>query len=164
MDFQVPRMNALESRAWLALVWTAELLPAALDAQLQADSDMTHFEFMVLSALRQAKGGAMRTKDLAAATNATMPRLSRVVGKLADRRLVERRSDGGDARVIHVLLTSEGRRALVRAVPKHIDLVRRLVIDELDEAHLDALVSALEPLVARLDPQRRVGFGDRQGV
>jgi len=88
-----------------------------------------------------------------------LPRLSRVVGKLADRRLVERLGDGADARVIHVHLTPEGRRALVRAVPGHIDLVRRLVIDELDEAQLEALASALEPLVARLDPQQRLGFG-----
>ncbi len=158
MEYQVPRMDALESRAWLALVWTSELLPVALDGQLQAEAGMTHFEFMVLSALRQAKGGAMRTKDLAAATNATMPRLSRVVGKLADRDLVARRGDDADARVIHVELTSEGRRALVRAVPGHIALVRRLVIDQLDEAQLTALASALEPLVARLDPQQRVGF------
>ncbi len=158
MEYQVPRMDALESRAWLALVWTSELLPVALDGQLQAEAGMTHFEFMVLSALRQAKGGAMRTKDLAAATNATMPRLSRVVGKLADRDLVARRGDDADARVIHVELTSEGRRALVRAVPGHIALVRRLVIDQLDEAQLAALASALEPLVARLDPQQRVGF------
>lgn len=164
MDYQVPRMDTLESRAWLALVWTSELLPAALDAQLQADSGMTHFEFMVLSTLRQAKGSAMRTKDLAAATNATLPRLSRVVGKLAERRLVERRGDDVDARVTHVQLTSEGRRALVRAVPRHIALVRRLVIDELDEAQLEALVSALDPLVARLDPQHRVGFGGLGGT
>jgi DNA-binding MarR family transcriptional regulator len=87
MTYQVPRMDERESRAWLALVWTAELLPAALDAQLQAEAGMTHFEFMVLSILQQEQGGAMRTTDLAAAVNATMPRLSRVVGKLTERDL-----------------------------------------------------------------------------
>lgn len=158
MAYQVPRMNELESRAWLALVWTAELLPAALDAQLQSESDMTHFEFMVLSVLQQAKGAALRTKDLAEAVNATMPRLSRVVGKLVERGLVERVSGSGDARVVNVHLTTAGRRALVRAVPSHIALVRELVIDRLTEAELRALVDALEPLVRRLDPQNRVGF------
>ena len=158
MTHQVPRMDVLESRAWLALVWTSELLPVALDTQLQADAGMTHFEFMVLSALRQSTDGQLRVKDLAAATNATMPRLSRVVGKLAERHLVERRGDDADARVIHVHLTTQGRRALVRAMPGHIDLVRQLVIDRLDRAQLEALVAALEPLVARLDPQQRVGL------
>ena len=89
MTYQVPRIDALESRAWLALVWTAELLPAALDAQLQADSGITHFEFLVLSTLQQSEGSVLRTTDLAAAVNATKPRLSRVVGKLAERGLVE---------------------------------------------------------------------------
>lgn len=151
-------MNELESQAWLALVWAVELLPAALDAQLQAESHMTHFEFMVLSTLRQADGASLRTKELAEAVNATMPRLSRVVGKLADRGLIERHGDSGDARVVHVRLTSIGRRELVRAVPAHIALVRELVIDRLDPRELRALVEILQPLVDRLDPHDRVGF------
>jgi len=158
MTFQVPRMDERESRAWLALVWTAELLPAALDAQLQADAGMTHFEFMVLSTLQQTQGEAMRTKDLAAAVNATMPRLSRVVGKLSERDLVERVGDAEDARVVTVRLTTAGRRALVRAVPSHIELVRQLVLDRLSPDQLDALADALEPLVEGLDPQSRRGF------
>lgn len=151
-------MDELESRAWLALVWTAELLPAALDAQLQAESGMTHFEFMVLSTLQQAKGASLRTKDLAAAVNATMPRMSRVVGKLVDRGLVERSGGDSDARAVNVRLSSAGRRELVRAVPGHIELVKRLVIDRLDPQQLQALADVLEPLVDRLDPQNRVGF------
>lgn len=152
-------MDERESRAWLALVWTAELLPAALDAQLQADAGMTHFEFMVLSTLQQAQGEALRTTDLAAAVNATMPRLSRVVGKLAERDLVERAGSAGDARVVNVRLTTAGRRELVRAVPSHIELVRSLVIDRFSPDQLEALAVALEPLVERLDPQSRRGFG-----
>ncbi|WP_425837836.1 MarR family winged helix-turn-helix transcriptional regulator [Microbacterium sp. PA5] len=158
MTFQVPRMDERESRAWLALVWTAELLPAALDAQLQADAGMTHFEFMVLSTLQQAHGGTLRTKELAAAVNATMPRLSRVVGKLAERDLVERVAGADDARVVNVRLTTAGRRELVRAVPSHIELVRQLVIDRLSRDQLDALAEALEPLVESLDPQSRRGI------
>ncbi|WP_442577118.1 MarR family winged helix-turn-helix transcriptional regulator [Microbacterium sp. F51-2R] len=158
MTYRVPRMDDLESKAWLALVWTSELLPAALDAQLQSDSDMTHFEFMVLSTLRQAEKGSLRVKDLASAVNSTMPRLSRVLGKLADRDLIERSTGASDGRVVDVRLTKEGRRELVRAVPAHIETVRRLVIDELTRDQLQALADALEPLVERLDPQRRVGF------
>jgi len=162
MAYQVPRMDELESRAWLALVWTSELLPAALDAQLQADSGITHFEFMVLSTLQQANGAALRTKDLAAAVNATMPRLSRVVGKLAERGLVERLGGDGDARVVNVHLTTAGRRELVRAVPAHIALVKQLVIDRLSLTELTALGGGLEPLVDRLDPQNRGGFAAAQ--
>ncbi len=151
-------MDALESRAWLSLVWTAELLPAALDAQLQAESGITHFEFMVLSILQQSEGSSLRTSDLASAVNATMPRLSRVVGKLASRGLVERAGDEQDARIVNVHLTTAGRRVLVRAVPGHIALVRELVVDRLDPEQLRALADILEPLVDRLDPEQRRAF------
>lgn len=155
MAFQVPRMDPLESRAWLALVGTAELLPTALDAELQADADMTHFEFMVLTVLRHSRG--MRMTQLAAATNATLPRLSKVVSRLVARGLVSRETDAVDGRAVTVLLTGEGRRALVRATPGHIALVRRLVIDRLTPDQLEALATALEPVVEALDPQRRFG-------
>ena len=155
MSFQVPRMDPLESRAWLAIIGTAELLPAALDAQLQADADMTHFEFIVLTALRQS--GPMRMTQLAAASNATLPRLSKVVTRLETRGLVERTSGGADGRAVAVSLTGEGRRALVRATPGHIALVRELVIDRLSREQLEAMASALEPVVEALDPHHRFG-------
>ncbi|MFV0320109.1 MAG: MarR family winged helix-turn-helix transcriptional regulator [Microbacterium sp.] len=155
MEFSVPRMDPLESRAWLAVIGTAELLPAALDAQLQADAGMTHFEFIVLSVLHQS--GPQRLTDLATMTNATLPRLSKVVSRLTARGLVARTAVEDDRRAVSVQLTGAGRRTLVRAVPRHIALVRELVIDRLTPVQLEALASALEPVVATLDPQRRFG-------
>jgi DNA-binding MarR family transcriptional regulator len=149
-------MDTLESRAWLALIGTAELLPAALDAQLQADSGITHFEFMVLSALTRSAGKRMRLTDLAAATNATLPRMSKVAGRLEARGLIERAPADDDRRAVDLRLTSAGRRILVRATPGHIALVRRLVIERLTREQLTALADALEPVVAALDPQRRM--------
>lgn len=155
MAYQVPRMDPLESRAWLAIVGTAELLPAALDAELQADAQLTHFEFMALTALRRE--GGMRMTQLAAATNATLPRLSKVVSRLESRGLVERATGEGDGRAVSVSLTGDGRRALVRATPGHIAYVRRTVIDRLTPEQLEAVATALEPVVAALDPQHRFG-------
>jgi DNA-binding MarR family transcriptional regulator len=151
MSFQVPRMDELESRAWLAIVGVAALLPAALDAQLQADAQLTHFEYMTLTALRHT--GPMRMTQLAAATDATVPRLSKVVTRLASRGLVERSSGSGDGRAVTVTLTGDGRRTLVRATPAHIARVRELVIDRLSREQLAAVASALEPVVDALDPQ-----------
>ncbi|GAB3391603.1 hypothetical protein GCM10027568_17440 [Humibacter soli] len=157
MVLSVPRMDPLESRAWLALVATAQLLPAALDAQLRADAQITHFEFMVLSGLQRAKDSTLRMTDLAAIVDATMPRMSKVVGKLVERGLAERAGGGSDGRVINVRLTSAGRKVLVRALPGHLAQVRDLVIDRLDRDQLEALADILEPVVERLDPQRRIG-------
>ncbi len=153
MNYNVPRMTRVESRAWLALITASELLPAALDSQLRRDAGLTHFEFIVTTVLRQADGNRLRVTDLALATNSTLPRLSKVVSRLEKRGLVERIADRVDGRSVNVVLTALGRRALIRAVPGHIDYVRRLVLDDLTEEQLVNLATALEPLVARLDPQ-----------
>ncbi|GAB3596276.1 MarR family winged helix-turn-helix transcriptional regulator [Microbacterium tumbae] len=148
-------MTAEESRAWISLITTAELLPAALDAQLQRDAHLTHYEYMLLSALM--RGGAMRLSDAAAATNATLPRASKVVSRLGERGLVEREEDVADRRSVRIRLTGEGRRQTVLATPGHFDVVRRLVLNRLSEEQLQALGDALAPIIDGLDPQRRFG-------
>lgn len=161
MGYLVPRMNTEESRAWVAVIGMAELLPTALDAQLQAESGMTHFEFQVLSVLKNANDNTLRIKELAAASNATLPRLSKVVSRLEERQLVEKNPDTSDGRAIAVHLTTTGRKALVLAVPGHIALARDLVIDRLTPEQLEAIAAAFEPIIARLDPQQRLGVAAR---
>lgn len=155
MAGKLTRMTAEQSRAWIALITTAELLPAALDAQLQRDSSLTHYEFMLLATL--LRSGGMRLSDLAAATNATIPRASKVVSRLRQRGLVEREDSTDDRRSFTIGLTSEGRRQTVLATPGHFDTVHRLVLDHLTAEQLDALTDALAPVIAGLDPQQRFG-------
>lgn len=155
MAAPLSRMTPQQSRAWLALISTAELLPAALDAQLQRDASLTHYEFILLSTLQRS--GAVRLSTLAAATNATLPRTSKVVGRLEKRGLVERTESTEDRRSILLKLTRQGRRQLVLATPDHFATVHRLVLDRLAPEQLEQLADALEPIVEALDPQRRFG-------
>jgi DNA-binding MarR family transcriptional regulator len=148
-------MDELESAAWLRLVRMLELVPPSLDAQLQRDADLTHFEFMVLSLLRFAADQTMQAKDLAASTNATLPRLSHVVSRLEQRGLVERVPCPTDRRATNVRLAGAGRRAVIRATSGHIDHVRRLVIDRLDRDELAALASIGAKIAEVLDPNDR---------
>lgn len=151
-------MTPQQSRAWLALISTAELLPAALDAQLQRDAALTHYEFILLSALQRS--GSLRLSDLAAATNATLPRTSKVVSRLQQRDFVKRQESGKDRRSVLLTLTKQGRRQLVLATPDHFETVHQLVLDHLSAAQLDQLADALEPVVQALDPNRQFGpFG-----
>lgn len=159
MKRRVPRMNDQESQAWLGLVTVFQLLPSALDRQLQRDSGMTHFEFAVLSTLQLASEPAMRMTALARATDATLPRLSHVCGRLEKRGLVERFPCPADGRATNVRITGDGRRELIRAVPGHIATARRLVIDALTPDQLDALTEITGTIAARLadesgDPPR----------
>ncbi|MGO2684379.1 MarR family winged helix-turn-helix transcriptional regulator [Microbacterium sp.] len=155
MAAPLSRMTPQQSRAWLALISTAELLPAALDAQLQRDASLTHYEFILLSTLQRS--GAVRLSALAAATNATLPRTSKVVSRLEQRGLVERTESTEDRRSVLLKLTRQGRRQLVLATPDHFDTVHRLVLDRLAPEQLEQLADALEPIVEALDPQRKFG-------
>jgi DNA-binding MarR family transcriptional regulator len=156
MASQVPRMDSLESDAWLRLVTVLELLPPSLDAQLQQHSGMTHYEFVVLSLLRFAPDATLQAKDLAIRTNATLPRLSHVVTRMVERDWVERLPCPGDKRATNVRLTDDGRRAVVRATSGHVDHVRRLVIDRLNREELAALASIGSKIAEALDPNDRV--------
>ena len=143
-------MDERESRAWLGLVTVSQLLPAALDSQLQRDAHLTHFEFMVLTALRFAPESTLRMTELAASTNSTLARLSHVCSRLTARGLVERSPSAEDRRVTNARLTSEGRRALIHAMPGHIDTARRLVIDALSPEQLDSLSDIADTITGRL--------------
>ena len=151
----VPRLDAEESAAWLSLVALTELLPSALDSQLQRDSDMTHFEFAVLSFLRFSPDATLRMTDLASGTNATLPRLSHVVTRLEKRGLVERVPCPEDRRATNARLTDAGRRELIRATPGHIALVRRVVIDSLNREQLGQLAEIATAIGRALDPDQR---------
>lgn len=151
----VPRLDAEESAAWLSLVTMLELLPSALDSQLQRDAGMTHFEFAVLSFLRFSPDQTLRMTELAAGTNATLPRLSHVVTRLERRGVVERMPCPEDRRATNVRLTDAGRRELVRATPGHIALVRRAVIDSLSREQLAQLAEISGAITHALDPEGR---------
>ncbi len=151
----VPRLDAEESAAWLSLVTMLELLPSALDSQLQREAGMTHFEFAVLSFLRFSPDQTLRMSELATGTNATLPRLSHVVSRLERRGVVERTPSPDDRRATNVRLTDIGRRELVRATPSHIALVRRVVIDSLSREQLGQLSKIADAISHALDPEGR---------
>ena len=153
MSRLVPRLDAEESAAWLSLVSLLELLPSALDSQLQRDAGLTHYEFVVLSYLRFSPDQTQRMSALATATNATLPRLSHVVSRLENRGLVERSPSPEDRRATNARLTDAGRRELVRATPGHIDFVRRTVIESLDRDQLEQLAAIATAITRKLDPE-----------
>ncbi|MEV7692455.1 MarR family transcriptional regulator [Microbacterium sp. NPDC089189] len=152
MEFPVPRMDERESRAWRGLVGVLQLLPAALDTELQRDAGITHFEFSVLTALRFSPDATLPMTELATTTVATLPRLSHVCARLEKRGLIARVRSDVDRRVTLVRLTGEGRRTLIHAIPEHIATVRALVVDALSPAQLDALAEISATITARIRP------------
>jgi DNA-binding MarR family transcriptional regulator len=147
---------------WLSFVAVVELLPGALDAQLQADAGISHYEYFLLAQLSEAPDHTLRMTDLAGATNATLPRLSHVVKRLEGRGYVERFPCPGDKRATNARLTAEGWEKVVATAPGHVGEVRRRVIDVLNPEQLRALGEASAAILATLEPP--VGFPVRRGT
>lgn len=133
-DTEGPRLEGERLERWASLATLLERLPAALDAQLQRDAGLTHFEYGVLFALSRADEGVLRMSVLAGYANSTLTRLSRAIGRLEARGWVERSVDGTDGRFTLATLTPEGRAKEAEAAPGHAALVERVVFAALTEA------------------------------
>lgn len=123
-----------ELETWSAFATLLEWLPTALDAQLQRDAGITHFEFGILFALSRADEGTLRMSTLAGYANSTLSRLSRAVGRLEAKGWVRRTPDPADGRYTLAVLTKDGRGAVAAAEPGHVGLVRDLVLGALTQA------------------------------
>jgi DNA-binding MarR family transcriptional regulator len=120
-----------QQAAWRPLVALLLRLPAALDAELQRDAGINHFDYLVLSGLSEAPGRTLRMSELAAMANSSLSRLSHVVSRLEGRGWVRRESCPGDGRFINAVLTEEGWQKVVATAPGHVAAVRELLVDTL---------------------------------
>ena len=119
---------------WSSLATMLEWLPPTLDAQLQRDSDLTHFEYGILFALADAPDRTLRMSVLSGYANSSLSRLSRAVSRLETRGWVKRAPDPSDGRSTLASLTADGVARYEQATPGHVDTVHRLVLDSLTQA------------------------------
>jgi DNA-binding MarR family transcriptional regulator len=127
-------LSGEDLETWSALATVLEWLPSALDAQLQRDADLTHFEYGVLYALVNAPDHTLRMSVLAGYANSSLSRLSRAASRLEARGWVRRVPDPTDGRYTLAVLTDQGRRKVDEASPGHVRTVHRLVLDPLTQA------------------------------
>jgi DNA-binding MarR family transcriptional regulator len=140
-----------EQHAWRQLAGVVLKLPTELDRQLQRDAGLTHFEYWVLALLSEAPDRSLRLSHLAAQANASLSRLSHVVTRLEGRGWVRRQPSPDDARTTLAVLTDEGYAEVVAAAPGHVEAVRSLVFDGLDEQDVADLARVCGAIVERLD-------------
>ncbi len=126
------------------------LLPAALESQLQRDSDLTHFGYWVLAMLSEAPDQSLRMSELASMSNGSQSRLSHLVARLEDRGWVRRQRVGEDGRGFLAVLTEAGRAKVVATAPGHVEEVRSLVFDVLTPDQVRQLDEICDALVTRL--------------
>ncbi|ATE54137.1 MarR family winged helix-turn-helix transcriptional regulator [Actinosynnema pretiosum] len=145
-------LDAEERQTWLALASVLIRLPSALDAQLQRDAGISHFEYQALAFLSEQPTRSLRMSELAVVTEGSLSRLSHVVKRLERQGWVTRTPDPDDGRYTLAVLTGAGWDKVVDTAPGHVEEVRRLVFDPLSgeqQRHLREIglrvASAIEP-------------------
>jgi DNA-binding MarR family transcriptional regulator len=150
-------LTPAELATWRAFSLMTTRLLSALDAQLQADSKLSYLEYYVLVGLSERPDRAMRMSELAALVDSELSRLSHLIKRLEKRGFVRREPDPTDGRYTNAIMTDEGYAHLVEAAPGHVNAVRNLVFDALDEKTLRTLTEASERMTARIDDRKAAG-------
>ena len=147
-----PWLNDEEQQVWLQLSLLMTRLPAALERQLQHDSGVSLYEYLLLSGLSMTPERRLRLRDLADFTGTSLSRLSNVVRKLEARGWLTRVPDPQDGRSTYAVLTDAGYATVVEAAPGHVREVRKLVFDPLSAGQLRRLGGAIRQVLDAVDP------------
>ena len=126
------------SEAWRSLMTAYTRVNAHLADEIETETDLTLDRYSVLLMLSQAPDGAMRPSELADALGLSRSGTTRLIDRLEDAGLVERRTCGSDRRGSFVGLTNQGEtsfreagRIHLRGIEEHVGT--HLTSDELAE-------------------------------
>src|SRR5699024_7534008 len=125
-------------------------LTARLHRQLLTDSGLSLSDFDVLVQLTDRAEPRMRMGELADGLQWEQSRLSHHIARMHNRGLVDRESCPEDARGTYVALTDQGREAIHRAAPAHVDTVRQLLFEQLTSDEVDQLAEITDRVLARM--------------
>ncbi|MFC5731647.1 MULTISPECIES: MarR family winged helix-turn-helix transcriptional regulator [Nocardioides] len=149
---ETPRwLSASEQNAWRTIVGLHQKLNAAMSRDLQASSKLSGADFQILVALTDAPDGRQRFQELAKVVEWEQSRLSHQIARMTKRGLVTRQDCAEDARGAFVVITPAGRQVIEAAAPRHVALVRRLVIDVLTADELATLARLSQRVIDRLE-------------
>ena len=97
--------------------------------------------------------GPGRLTALAALAGVTQPAMTQLISRLEDAGLVRREADAADGRVVHVVITDEGRATLARRRARRAGRLA-VILAQLSPEHRAALAAAL-PALDELASARR---------
>ena len=151
MSNDVRWLDAGQQRAWRAWLDAHARLSARLNRELQAGSGLSLSDYDVLVHLTDVPEGRLRSFELGDGLQWEKSRVSRQVARMAERGLVAKEASPEDGRGAYVTLTRAGRRAIEQAAPAHVELVRRLMFDDLTSDQVRTLEAIAAAVVRRLD-------------
>jgi DNA-binding MarR family transcriptional regulator len=151
MSSDVRWLTAEEERVWRRWVTLNARLSATLQRELHDDAGLSMPDYEVLVHLTDSPAGRVRVTDLARLLQWERSRVSHHVTRMESRRLVQRVECAEDGRGAFVVITPQGRAAIERAAPGHVNTVRRLVFDVLSPEEIHALATIIDKALAQVD-------------
>jgi DNA-binding MarR family transcriptional regulator len=145
-------LDAQEQQIWEQLSTMILRLQPVLNAQLQREFGISHFEYLMMARLSEAPGSKLRMSVLATITGSSLPRLSQAVGRLEKRGWMSRQPDTEDSRYTLAVLTRAGFRRLQEVAPSHVGAVRAFVFDRLTRAQARQLGALSQRILDGLPP------------
>jgi DNA-binding MarR family transcriptional regulator len=147
-------LSPAELTAWRAVVESSQRLFIAIEDDLRTSSGLSLADYNVLVELSEAPGRRLRMGDLATRLIFAPSRLTYQIGTMEKRGLVTRQPCPDDGRGSEAVLTDTGLDTLRAAAPGHLRAVRRLFVDDLDDADLAALTKIFTRIDERLTAAR----------
>ena len=129
--------------AWHALLQVSNRMIREFERRFDDEHRTSAREFDVLINLANAPGGRLRMTDLANAAMLSSGGLTRLVGRLEDRGLVQRDQDPADARAFFARLTEAGQAQLASMRRTHDATVHEFLGAHLSPAEVEALRETL---------------------
>ena len=128
-----------EQLLWRLLLDAERAANRCIEETLQSGHQITAPEFSVLVALSEAEEGKLRLRDLCCQLRWDRSRTSHQVTRMERRGLIEKCKCEGDARGVLVKLTDDGMKRLKMAAPDHVESVRRVIFNNIDDDDVEVL-------------------------
>jgi DNA-binding MarR family transcriptional regulator len=129
-DFRMPQMIAAETgkvlpeqEAYLYLIRAAELVSEPI-VGLFAANGVSGKQYNVLRSIRRAGNGGATVNEIRQQMTDPRADVTRLIDRLVRDRLVKRRTDKSDRRIVRVFLSDEGNRVLARIDEPLLDIHR----------------------------------------
>jgi DNA-binding MarR family transcriptional regulator len=136
-------LNPAQLRAYFALMEVVSLLQYAVRQQLQTEGGLSYVQFEILAKLAHTDRPLTMT-DLADGVVYSRSGLTHQAGLLEKEGLITRAASRDDQRATVVDITEAGRARVATVLPGHIDVVRELLFDYLDEDDVRSLGQMME--------------------
>jgi DNA-binding MarR family transcriptional regulator len=149
----VAAVTDAEWDVWRAFTRMRSQLDRALADRLDANAGISSADYVVLLVLFEAPERRLRATRIAALIAWEKSRLSHQLTRMEQRGLVQRTDCDDDQRGKWVVLTNDGRRAVLKAMRDHNHAIREYFFDVLDDDEQAVLRRLSDRVLGAIDPE-----------